>query len=40
MTRDPFPNRIESGTLGRWVLRFFLLGLAVGVAVAVVALVN
>jgi hypothetical protein len=37
---DPFPNRIEGGTLRRWVLRAFMIGLAAGVMVAVVALVN
>ena len=40
MARDPFPNRIESGTLGRWVLRFFVLGLAVGVVAAIAALLD
>ena len=36
----PFPNRTESGALGRWVLRAFLLGLAAGVVAATAALLN
>lgn len=36
----PFPNRVESGTLRRWVLRAFMIGVAAGGVAAVAALVN
>jgi hypothetical protein len=37
---DPFPNRVEGGALRTWVLRAFMIGLAVGVMVAVAALLR
>jgi hypothetical protein len=36
----PFPNRIEGGTLRRWILRAFFVGLALGVVAAISALRN
>lgn len=40
MGENPFPNRIESGVLRGWMLRGFLVGLAAGVVVGIVALLN
>ena len=36
----PFPNRMEGGTLRRWVVRAFVVGLAAGAAVAIAALLR
>ncbi len=37
---DPFPNRAEGGALRTWVLRAFIVGLAVGAVVAIAALLR
>lgn len=37
---DPFPNRVEGGTLRTWVLRAFIVGLAAGAVVAIAALLR
>ena len=40
MPQNPFPNRIESGTFRRWVMRAFIVGLAAGFAAGMAALLN
>lgn len=40
MAENPFPNRVEGGALRGWILRAFLVGLGVGLAAAIAALLN
>jgi hypothetical protein len=39
MTQN-LPNRIPADTLRRWILRAFVVGLALGVVAAITALMN
>ena len=40
MAQNAFPNRIEGGTLRRWVVRAFAVGLAAGFVAGMAALLN
>lgn len=40
MAQNAFPNRIDGGTLRRWVLRAFVVGLAAGIVAGMAALLN
>ena len=35
-----FPNRIDGNTLRRWILRAFVVGLALGIVAGTAALLN
>lgn len=40
MAQNPYPNRIEAGVLRGWIVRAFIVGLALGIVAAIVALMN